>query len=391
MKRFPALFLAFFAAFASASAKTVDCGEGFVAADSKKLDGIPAVECKRLYCRDLENGRVMGKDDGTPNNGYELKNAAGKWIEDTPAEKYVSGQTIQLPNSLKNYDFNTNTETFTGWSGGIVPGTSKAVGNHEQAIVYRAQYAKPAISKFEVLWKGTRQPFPVGKLIDLGAETMIFKVTYNNGISDEIPNYSQLIKNGTITYAPKSFDVIGNGTGNITITYNPPGGTPVKCVLQVLLAPRLVTSIKVTANPTKVRYYVGESLDLRGGTLELRYNNGTVSYLPLTDKAVSATLLDSKEPGTKTVTVWYDARWNCPLTVSVVNKPAPRLKGDVNGDGKINSMDLLMVKRHILGVEKLKGAPYDAADIDGDGKVNSVDAMRILRHILGTEKIKQPS
>ena len=81
MKRFPALFLAFFAAFASASAKTVDCGEGFVAADSKKLDGIPAVECKRLYCRDLENGRVMGKDDGTPNNGYELKNAAGKWID----------------------------------------------------------------------------------------------------------------------------------------------------------------------------------------------------------------------------------------------------------------------------------------------------------------------
>jgi len=78
------------------------------------------------------------------------------------------------------------------------------------------------------------------------------------------------------------------------------------------------------------------------------------------------------------------------LTVNIINRPVSRLKGDVNGDGRINSLDLMLVKRHILGLEKLDGEAFNAADVNGDGKVNSVDAMRIQRHILGIETIKQP-
>jgi hypothetical protein len=48
----------------------------------------------------------------------------------------------------------------------------------------------------------------------------------------------------------------------------------------------------------------------------------------------------------------------------------------------------MLVKRHILGIAKLTGDPFNAADVNSDIKVNSVDIMKILRHILGIEKIK---
>ena len=51
--------------------KFVDCGPGYVMVASKNRDGIQSFECKRLWCRDLENGKSMGTG-GTPSNGYEI-------------------------------------------------------------------------------------------------------------------------------------------------------------------------------------------------------------------------------------------------------------------------------------------------------------------------------
>ena len=47
----------------------VDCGPGFVSASVRNREGIQTFECRRLWCRDLENGRVAGRDNN-PNNGY---------------------------------------------------------------------------------------------------------------------------------------------------------------------------------------------------------------------------------------------------------------------------------------------------------------------------------
>ena len=57
--------------------------------------------------------------------------------------------------------------------------------------------------------------------------------------------------------------------------------------------------------------------------------------------------------------------------------------GDLDGDGKINVGDAIMVLRHIVGLSVLQDAALMAADVDGDGKVNVGDAIMILRHIVG--------
>ncbi|HEX9063225.1 MAG TPA: dockerin type I domain-containing protein [Clostridia bacterium] len=63
--------------------------------------------------------------------------------------------------------------------------------------------------------------------------------------------------------------------------------------------------------------------------------------------------------------------------------PIPVSLGDVNGDGKINSTDLSLLKRHLLKVSELSGNAFISADIDSNGNVNSKDYSYLKRHLLG--------
>ena len=63
--------------------------------------------------------------------------------------------------------------------------------------------------------------------------------------------------------------------------------------------------------------------------------------------------------------------------------------GDVNGDGKINSIDLLVLQRHILEIEPIEEIFRKAGNINKNGKKpTSVDLLLIQRHILGLQIIQ---
>lgn len=52
--------------------------------------------------------------------------------------------------------------------------------------------------------------------------------------------------------------------------------------------------------------------------------------------------------------------------------------GDINGDGKVDSIDSNLVKAHRVETKKLEGANFEAADINKDGKVNKIDSFLLL-------------
>ena len=57
------------------NAAFTSCGPGYILVESRqKIDGIPSAECQKLWCRDLENGKMMGNKD-KPNSGYQITNA----------------------------------------------------------------------------------------------------------------------------------------------------------------------------------------------------------------------------------------------------------------------------------------------------------------------------
>ena len=83
---------------------------------------------------------------------------------------------------------------------------------------------------------------------------------------------------------------------------------------------------------------------------------------------VSGTDLDYTEVATFSVTKSWEK--------------APYILGDVDGDGKINSIDALMVLQYnaqIEGYDELTEQQLLAADVNRDNQVNSIDALAILQ------------
>ena len=65
------------------------------------------------------------------------------------------------------------------------------------------------------------------------------------------------------------------------------------------------------------------------------------------------------------------------------------IHGDLNCDGFINSIDLLVLQRHILEISKLDDVTLKAGNISKNGSSpTSIDLLKIQRHILEIELIK---
>ena len=56
------------------AAVTFSCGDGYVLAKHSKIDGLTTKECKKLWCRDLENGQSMGSGNNAA-SGYRMTDA----------------------------------------------------------------------------------------------------------------------------------------------------------------------------------------------------------------------------------------------------------------------------------------------------------------------------
>lgn len=84
----------------AAQAAFTSCGPGYVLASHKNIDGIKAAECQKLWCRDLETGKMMGNGNKA-NSGYqttsapiELCDAKNNCIECWGARKWCGGEVV---------------------------------------------------------------------------------------------------------------------------------------------------------------------------------------------------------------------------------------------------------------------------------------------------------
>ncbi len=64
--------------------------------------------------------------------------------------------------------------------------------------------------------------------------------------------------------------------------------------------------------------------------------------------------------------------------------------GDVNSDGKVNAIDYILIRKHILSSPKLTGDKLTRADVNADNSINSRDYILIRKSIITGVPIGKP-
>ena len=84
--------------------------------------------------------------------------------------------------------------------------------------------------------------------------------------------------------------------------------------------------------------------------------------------------------------VWEDeARTQLSNHKNVIIPKLPEFAlADVNGDGEVNGLDYMLVKRHVLGTHEMTEEQSARADLDGNGVIEGLDYMFVKRAVLGT-------
>lgn len=61
--------------------------------------------------------------------------------------------------------------------------------------------------------------------------------------------------------------------------------------------------------------------------------------------------------------------------------PKARLLGDANGNGELDNDDIIEVSNNIMGMPSKIKFVFENSDVNGDGKVNAIDLVMIISSI----------
>ena len=83
----------------------------------------------------------------------------------------------------------------------------------------------------------------------------------------------------------------------------------------------------------------------------------------------------------------YMPVYNSPFVFANFNVSDPAgsetlLYGDVDDDGEINILDVVLANRVYVGIDKLNDKQKKQGDVDGDLKITLSDSMQILRYLV---------
>ena len=141
--------------------------------------------------------------------------------------------------------------------------------------------------------------------------------------------------------------------------------------------PKQPVDFVVTTESGKLEFCENETLDLNG-RVKVRLADGTLSdgftvtsstwFIGENDICLSYTNEAGTVNGTVKVTVYR------------------ALFGDFNSDGEVDTTDMILLRRQLLGLEK--DFHTAVADLNNDGKVNILDLVRLKRYLADPDTVK---
>lgn len=162
--------------------------------------------------------------------------------------------------------------------------------------------------------------------------------------------------------------------------------------------------MEVVSQPDKITYQIGEELDLTGLKVDVMFAPGgemPVSQIdndwrkvidaanPLENDyfVVDTSEFDSSKTGTYDVKISLTDEacqkwWYCypaKISVTVLDKI---VEGDVNADGKFDISDVVLLQKWLLGVSDVTLPNWKAGDLCEDGKLNVLDLCMMKRKLV---------
>lgn len=197
--------------------------------------------------------------------------------------------------------------------------------------------------------------------------------------------------NQTISYS-SSNEAIAKVDSSGMLTALKEGTTQVSVITQENnIRKQIEVTIRKAIDPSEISF--DESLKIENSQITKLNDKGTTAA-QMSEKITSIypfkivnyknqELKDSDLVGTDSKVLFYNKD-------EVIAEYQILLYGDVNGDGRINSVDLFLLQRHILQLEMFQGNFLKAANVQKNEKnPNSVDLLILQRHILGLKQIEQ--
>lgn len=109
-------------------------------------------------------------------------------------------------------------------------------------------------------------------------------------------------------------------------------------------------------------------------------NRGSVNGIPAT---CEGTDMDMIYPDSPLYTIVVPAQEEPDEPITNPDQPQDSLhRGDINGDGVIDVIDLALIKKQILGKTSLEGDLAIRADVNNDGAIDVIDLALVKKHIL---------
>lgn len=158
--------------------------------------------------------------------------------------------------------------------------------------------------------------------------------------------------------------------------------------------------VKPTSNGDNNNYL--SSLNISGVKLKQSFDKFTYSYSADVSSAISSVVINANALG-KNAVVKGTGRVSLKTgknvfkivctsasgvkrtyTLTITKKAvlsAASIRGDVNGDGKLDTTDALLILQHIAGEKKLSSSQIKRGDMDMNGKLDVADVLVLLKKI----------
>ncbi len=277
-------------------------------------------------------------------------------------------------------------------------------GNRVQ--VYRGESTDVSAHQNYVIGNGNELTF---KLYEGTHTIAISKTGYDDIVqtytipADTVADFSDVEYQENLAYNATAFDQGGRGYyGGTNIVENVNDGdmvTPWQLDSADFNGVYIALDFGKPTAFNRIEMYYEEGTRATDYTIE--YSDDSVTWTPITYTEAPDTTLAHQTAKFDTVTARY-VRIDIDSNASVGGKafatsfyefevyadgdvtqpPVEQKKGDVNGDGVINSTDFMQVRRHFLKLYTIPEDKQAYADVNGDGTINSTDFMQIRRHFL---------